>query len=50
MEKCQGIFMASVRGFGRNAGLKRETRPGGLEHTEKACKNQVMGSLFWTAV
>lgn len=39
VEKCEGIFMASVRAFGRNAGLKRETRPRGLEDTEKACKN-----------
>lgn len=23
LEKCKGIFMASVRGFDRNAGLKR---------------------------
>lgn len=42
--------MASVRGFDSNAGLKRETRRGELEDTEKACKNQVMGPLFWTAV
>lgn len=50
VEKCEGIFMASVRGFDRNADLKRETRPGDLEDTEKACKNEVMGPLFWTAV
>lgn len=36
LEKCEGIFMASVKGFGREAGVKRETRPGGLEDTEKA--------------
>lgn len=35
-EVCEGIFMASVKGFGREAGVKRETRPGGLEDTEKA--------------
>lgn len=42
MEEYEGSFMASVRGFDRNAGLKKETRPGELEDTEKACKNQVM--------
>lgn len=27
LEYCEGIFMASVKGFGRGAGVKRETRP-----------------------
>lgn len=48
LEKREGIFMAPIKGFGRGAGVKRETRPGGLEDTE--CKKQVMGLLFQIAV
>lgn len=46
LEKCEGIFMASVKDCGRDAGVKRETRPGGLEDAEKACKKQVVDSSF----
>lgn len=48
LEKCEGVFMAPIKGFGRDAGAKRETRPGGLEDTE--CKKEVMGLLFQISV
>lgn len=35
LENCEGIFMASVKGFGRDAGVNRETRPGCSENIEK---------------